>query len=76
MSSKRNFVNGKTKCHRSERIAAKVPVTLSQETHVEDRQGAFLERAAASRSPPRCWRYFLHFDWIKERRWYRALNHL
>ena len=54
MSSKRDFVNGKTQCHRSKRITAKVPVALYQETHVEDRQGAFLVRATAPRSPPRC----------------------
>ena len=41
MSSKLDFVNGKTPCHQSERITAKVPVAFSQETHVEDRKGAF-----------------------------------
>ena len=50
MSSKRDFVNGETQCHRSERITAKVPVAPSQETHVEGRQGAFLVQAAAPRS--------------------------
>ena len=54
MSSKRDFVNGKTQCHWSERITAKVPVALSQETHAEDRQGAFLVRATAPRFPLRC----------------------
>ena len=54
ISSKRDFVNGETQCHWSEKITAKVPVALSQETHVEGRQGAFLVRAAAPCSSPRC----------------------
>ena len=54
MSSKRNFVNGETQCHRSESITAKILVTFSQETHVEVRQGVFLVQAAAPRSPPQC----------------------
>ena len=47
MLSKRDFLNGKTQYHWSERITAKIPMALSQETHVEGRQGAFLVQAAA-----------------------------
>ena len=54
MSSKSDCVNGEMQCRRSERITAKLPVALSQEIHVEGRQGAFLVQAAAPCSLSRC----------------------